>query len=81
MSLQFTAGVTRLGWEDGVALEKEKTQSWRNAQKTRRVPQVGCTLCWVAFCNIYFTASEQSITLDAHWFQFLVQSGMFLEPD
>ena len=36
--------------------------------------------CWVAFCTIYFTASEQSITLDAHWFQFLVQSGMFRAP-
>jgi hypothetical protein len=36
------------GWEGGLALETEKAQSHENAQKTRRVPTVSCTLCWAA---------------------------------
>jgi hypothetical protein len=35
-----------LGVGGGLAIETEKTQSSKNAQKTRRVPQVGCTLCY-----------------------------------
>jgi len=45
MLLQLTACVSRLGWERGLAAETEKAQSHENTQKTRRVPQVGCTLC------------------------------------
>jgi hypothetical protein len=33
------------GWEGGLALETEKAQSQKKAQKTRRVPTVSCTLC------------------------------------
>jgi hypothetical protein len=38
---------TRLGWEGGVALETGFRESQKQAQKTRGVPQVGCTHCWV----------------------------------
>ena len=41
----LTAGVTRLGWEGGVALETESRTSHEKPQKTRCVPQVGCTHC------------------------------------
>src|SRR3972149_4631080 len=38
-----TAGVSCGGWERGLAVETEKTQSQINAKKTRRVPTVSCT--------------------------------------
>ena len=41
----LTAGGSCGGWEGGLALETGKTQSQTNAQKTRRVPTVSCTLC------------------------------------
>ena len=46
MLLQLTASVTRLGRERALAVETECGASHENAQKTRCVPQVGCTLCW-----------------------------------
>ena len=42
---RLTAGVSRLGWERGLAAETEKAQSQNNAEITRCVPQVDCTLC------------------------------------
>jgi hypothetical protein len=33
----------------GQGLKAEKTQSQRKAPKTRRVPHIGCTLCWAGF--------------------------------
>jgi len=42
---RLTVGVTRLGWELGLAVETGKTQSQKKAQKTRGLPQVGCTHC------------------------------------
>ena len=39
----LTVRVTRLGWEVGFALETGVRTSQKNAQKTRRLPQVGCT--------------------------------------
>ena len=42
----LTARVSCGGWERGLALETEKAQSHENAQKTRGLPTVSCTLCW-----------------------------------
>ena len=47
--VRLTAGVSRLGWERGLAVETGKAYSQKNAQMTRRVPQVGCTRCWAVF--------------------------------
>jgi hypothetical protein len=35
------------GWDS--AGEQEKARSQKNARKRRRIPPVGCTLCWHAF--------------------------------
>jgi len=40
---RLTACVSCGGWERGFAVEMEKAQSQKNAQKTRRVPTVSCT--------------------------------------
>ena len=34
----------------GFCLGAGKTRSQKNARKCRRIPLVGCTLCWAAFC-------------------------------
>ena len=46
MSLQFTAGVTRWWVGRGNAALTEPTSSHAKRLKTRRLPPVGCTLCW-----------------------------------
>lgn len=43
------AGVSRLGWERGLAVETGKAQRQENAQITRYVPQIGCTRDWALF--------------------------------
>jgi hypothetical protein len=50
-------GGTRLGWEP------DKTQSQKNACKTRRIPLVSCTFCWVArsrFRGSFYAASSNA---------------------
>jgi len=44
-----TAGVTRVWAERGQTVKAEKTQSQKKAGKPRRLPHVGCTLCWAVF--------------------------------
>lgn len=48
---QPTAGVSCGGWERGLTVETEKTQSQKQAQKTRCLPTVSCTLCWAVGCG------------------------------
>ena len=45
----LTGAVIGSGGGGEKASETEKTKSQKNAQKTRRVPTVSCTLCWHAF--------------------------------
>jgi len=40
----LTARVSCGGWEGGLAVETEQTQSQKHAEKTRCVPTVSCTL-------------------------------------
>jgi hypothetical protein len=37
------------GWDETKLREKEKARSQKNACKSRKIPPVGCTLCWHAF--------------------------------
>jgi len=53
---RLTAGVSCGGWEGGLAAETGKPQSHENAQKTRRVPTVSCTLCSAALKIVYDNA-------------------------
>ena len=53
--MRLTARVTRLGWEGGAAIETGFRQSHEKAQKTRGLPQVGCTLCWAAAWEVCAT--------------------------
>lgn len=59
---QPTVGVSRLGWERGLAAETGKTQSRRKCLKTRRVPQVGCTRCWAHLLNLNIYISKTYAT-------------------
>jgi hypothetical protein len=45
MSVRLTVCVSCGGWEGRLTVETGKTQSYENAQKTRRVPTVSCTHC------------------------------------
>ena len=45
------------------SLRAEKTQSQKNACKSRRVPAVGCTLCWAAIHH-RITAAETRFVQD-----------------
>ena len=48
VSVRLTVSVSCGGWERGLAVETGRTPSQTKAEITRRVPQVGCTLCWAA---------------------------------
>src|SRR5688572_7532436 len=56
-----TARVTRW-WagRDNAALA-EPTLSQENCLKTRRLPPVGCTLCWLAFIDKHSTPVHEAI--------------------
>src|SRR5919108_1836358 len=62
---QLTAGVTRWWVGRDNATLPEPTSSHRNCLKTRRLPPVGCTLCWHAFdwktsCTSYQRLNPQT---------------------
>src|SRR6266508_104371 len=49
LDVRPTVGVTRKWVGQDNAVLTESTSSQEKCLKTRRVPPVGCTLCWVAF--------------------------------
>jgi len=52
MNSHPTAGVTRWWAGQDNAILPEPTPSPGNCLKTRRLPPVGCTLCWVRVCEV-----------------------------
>ena len=55
MLLQSTAGVSCGGWECGLAIETEKVQSQKKAQKKRRVPPNPLRAVLGALCYLVTT--------------------------
>jgi len=72
----LTAGVSRLGWERGLAAETGKTPSYEKCLKTRRVPQVGCTRCW-ATCPLTRTLPRKEDIANTP--EILLASSFFTE--
>ena len=64
---RLTVSVTR-GWagRENAALT-EPTSSHANCQKTRRIPLVGCTLCWAVLTLLTFSVRVRYPLRDGSW--------------